>query len=307
MKKKVYIPLIIGAGAAAGIILGVVNFGSRSDVSYENSTDIAQETTSSETTLSEEEKKKLEEQKEKEYEEKERQEEKNVSDRLKAKEEEKKKKKEEEEKKRAEEKRKEEEKKNKDKDNDKDGRREDADGQGPEYSDLYDDEGNEDDDTDIYTYLPNDKKTEQGSSNSGGGNTSQATQHRHSWEAVYRTVHHDAQTHNEKRTVGNREITECTYNGSLFFVFLTEYEDSSFYQVCKLANGNLIFETSREYDKKNLNYFKNMMHISPDDTAYDFSTRTEEILKDVTVTDQAAYDEKVFDHYVCKTCGQKSY
>lgn len=47
-----------------------------------------------------------------------------------------------------------------------------------------------------------------------------------------------------------------------------------------------------------------IMNISTDDEAYTFIKRIEEITEDVIATDTEAYDEKVFDHYICSSFGQ---
>ena len=297
MKAKIYVPIIVGAGAVAGIIFGVMNLGSHVEKKDLNQSNIAQETTLSdhvETALSEEEKKKQEEQKKKEYEEKEKKEEQSASDRLKKLEEEREKKKEAEEKKRTEE---EEKEKN---NNDNDEEKEDKEGilnQTP--LDNNADPG--------YMSVPaNNSSGYNGQEYSGADDQTQAshTPHQHTWEAVYRTVHHNAATHNEKRKTGSVEYTDCYYYGSPFFSLTTEIEGSSFYQVCKFSNGDLVFETSDINQKKDINYFMSRMKISADDESYTFFTRIEEIKADVTVTDREAYDEKVFDHYICRGCGQ---
>ena len=312
MKAKVYIPIIIGAGAAAGIILGVVNFGSHRKENQPEQQIIAQETTTAETTLSEEEKKKLEDQKNREYEEKKKKEEQNASDKLKKKDEEKQKKKEEEAKKKEEEEKKKEEEEKKEKE-----KASEENGEGTEESqdedslNSTDHNGRETDDGEGYDYIHvpvnNDTGNNSQQYSDNGSQNEPAptkTQHVHAWEAVYRTVHHNATTHNEKKKVGTTEYKECFYNGSLYFTLITEYDGSYFYQVCKLSNGDLFHETSMESEKIDINDVMRQMRISAEDESYTFTNRIEEITNDVTVTDKEAYDEKVFDHWVCTGCGQ---
>lgn len=304
MKAKVYIPIIIGAGAAAGIILGVVNFGSHKPENDQDHSVIAQETTTSETTLSEEEKKKLEEQKNKEYEEKKKKEEQNASDKLKKKDEEKQKKKEEEAKKKEEEEKKKEEEEKRKAEEEK-ASEESREGTEEELQT----EKSDSDDGYEYIYVPvNNNSNNYGQQYSDSGYQTEPapaqTQHLHTWEQVYRTVHHNATTHNEKQRVGTTEYQECFYNGSLYFTLITEYDGTYFYQVCRLANGDLFHETAMESEKIDINDVMKRMRISAEDEAYTFTNRIEEITNDVTVTDKEAYDEKVFDHWVCTGCGQ---
>lgn len=320
MKAKVYIPIIIGAGAAAGIILGVVNFGSHRKENEQDQPVIAQETTTAETTLSEEEKKKLEEQKNKEYEEKKKKEEQNASEKLKKKDEEKQKKKEEEAKKKEEEEKKkaEEEKKKAEEEKKKEEEKASEEIEDGTYGSQTEESlassdhngGEADDDVEYeYIYVPvNNNSNSYGQQNTEQSSqtepTTTQTQHVHTWDPVYITVHHNATTHNEKKKVGTTEYNECFYNGSPYFTLITEYEGSYFYQVCKLANGDLFHETSMESEKIDIDDVKRQMHISEEDEAYTFKDRIEEITNDVTVPDREAYDEKKFDHWVCTGCGQ---
>ena len=302
MKAKVYIPIIIGAGAAAGVILGVVNFKPQKVENDQNQSVIAQETTTSETTLSEEEKKKLEEQKQQEYEEKEKKEEQNASDKLKKKEEEKKKKKEEEEKKKEEEeakKKEEEEKKKKEEATEESGQSNENTGDSerkPSADDEYE-----------YIYVPVNNNPENNTQNNPAPITTAApaaTVHEHDWKKVTRTVHHDAVTHIEKKYAGTAEYTECRRYGELIFTVTTDYGVSDFYQVCKTTDGRVIYQTYSESEKQERGYFMSLLNIPSDDSSYVFSTDAKELTKDVTVPDKEAYDEEVIDHYVCSTCGQ---
>ena len=297
MKAKVFIPItIIAAGAVTGIALGLSNIGSGGEKKAEVShTEISQETT-----LSEEELAKIEEQKEKEYEEKVKEEEANAAEFFKKRQEEKQKKEEEEKKK------KEEEEKQKKTEGSVEESTDNKENETTEGSaEAYGDETEYE-----YVYAPVEDNSSGSYNNSSGSNNSYeptTTRHTHSWQAVYRTVHHNAQTHNEKKQVGTVEYTECNHNGDLFFSLTTEYADTGFYQVCKLSNGDLVFETNKEDEKKEISYFMNLMNISAEDETYAFATRVEEVSNDVTVTDREAYDEEIFDHYICTGCGQTSY
>ena len=301
MKAKVYIPIIIAAGAAAGLALGFANFGNGDKVKN----DAEQTQAAQETTLSAEELAKIEEQKEKEYEEKVKEEEENAAEYFKKRQEEKEKKAEEEKKKAEEEKKKkEEEEKQKESEEETKESKENEEEQETQETKESDEPEYE------YIYVPADNSYNQGNNDSGNQNPQsapQTTQHTHSWQAVYKTVHHNAKTHDEKVRVGTTEYTECMYNGEPYFTLTTEYSDSGFYQVCKLSDGSLAYETNKENEKKEITFFMELMNISAEDEAYTFSTQVEEITDDITVTDQAAYDEQVFDHYICSGCGQTSY
>ena len=296
MKAKVYIPIIVAAGAAAGLILGLSNVGLHADREQEETTTVlAQETTTKPTETTKDPKIEAEKKKEEEDKKKKEEEKKKAEEEKKKKEEEEAKKKEQEE-----------------KDKKTDGASEENKDEGNKPAGQSNDTGTGDDNVE-YIYVPVNNYPDYNTNNNSGSNPDAvqtqpaATQHTHSWEAIYKTVHHDARTHKENRKTGTVEYTECTYYGNTYFTVKTEYEQDGFYQVCKLSNGYVLFETNRENDRKEISYFTSLMGISTEDERYGFNTKTEDIMGEVTVTDQEAYDERVFDYYICNGCGQKSY
>ena len=308
MKAKVYIPIIVGAGAAAGLILGLSNIGPRVEKKTEETqTVVAQETTTAKPaetkkdSKADDDKKKEEENKKKE--------------------EEKKKKEEEEKKKAEEEKKKKEEEEKKEEQEEKDKEKETDPGKDSTEEAKTADKDNSEGDGEVvyeYVYVPvNSDQVSNADNNAGGNSGNQApspsapstpaqTQHTHTWQRVDRVVHHDAQTHKENRKTGTVEYIDCTRYGYPYFTVITEYDQGSFYQVCKLSNGSVFAEFNKESDRKDLAYFRSLFNISYDDESYQFNTRTEDITAEVTVTDREAYDERV-DHYVCSSCGQERY
>ena len=123
-----------------------------------------------------------------------------------------------------------------------------------------------------------------GSANSGGNsnaNTSTPAAHTHSWTPVYRTVHHDAVTHEEP-------------------VYETRYESA--YKCgahhIELVNGNCSQCYTERQGTSNA-----WMEGVPANTYLDYYAK--QVTKQTgtkTVTDKAAYDEQVVDHYTC-SCG----
>ena len=304
-KAKIYIPVIVGIGAIAGAIIGVTTTApNRKDHEH-----IAQETTiavtGETTTLSEEEKKAKEEEKKREFEEKKKKEEENMKKKEDEKEKEKAEKKEE----------KESDKEDKEKDKEKETK------ETKKKDDSSEAKESEDEEQDDYDYIYQDEDT---NSSGNGGNAytpvstpvqytpqtapaSTSSVHRHNWQAVYKTVHHDAQTHTENKKVGSVEKSDCSTNGEISFTLITESTEGGFYQVCKLANGDYIFETDKQDERKDVAYFMSQLGLSEDDDSVSVSSSTDDITDEVTVTDKDAYDEKVFDYYVCTGCGQRSY
>lgn len=98
-----------------------------------------------------------------------------------------------------------------------------------------------------------------GSSSSSSGSSSSSSSHTHSWTAVYKTVHHDAVTH-EETTYETHLIWSCGTDSGVYSLELLESE---------------IFN-----------------HL-------DCSYTTKKVAVTVTVVDTEAYDEQVVDYYVC--------
>lgn len=124
------------------------------------------------------------------------------------------------------------------------------------------------------------------------------TQHQHNWQAVYKTVHHDAVTHEE--TYEEPYTYEVTVNG---------------YEIHDGCNGyRTIYQAktkeevlSKYYDDAWIDNIMKQYNIKfgcigwgsavigkETKTAYETKTRT--------VVDKAAYDEQVVDYYKC-SCG----
>lgn len=127
------------------------------------------------------------------------------------------------------------------------------------------------------------------SSNSGSSTPAptSAPVHEHSWTPVYRTVHHDAVTHTEDQG---------------------HYEDQGHWDaVCICNTCGLKSANAQEIHDHQIN----SQRSNPDDDSkwhIGETTKTEWVSNNVwipnvvTVTDQAAYDEQVLDHYEC-SCG----
>ena len=118
-----------------------------------------------------------------------------------------------------------------------------------------------------------------GSANSGGNsnaNTSTPAAHTHSWTPVYRTVHHDAVTH-EEPVYETRTTSKiyCTAHNVPILDIANRWPDTG--GLCP-ADKNCGANHQRVYSTEQV------------------QTGTK------TVTDKAAYDEQVVDHYTCN-CG----
>ena len=120
-----------------------------------------------------------------------------------------------------------------------------------------------------------------GSANSGGNsnaNTSTPAAHTHSWTPVYRTVHHDAVTH-----------TEDTYD--------TVWKSEAYCQVHKTPH---VSQAVYDADPDRLGYCSSDKKCTASSTVKEWQEKVKTGTK--TVTDKAAYDEQVIDHYTC-SCG----
>ena len=118
------------------------------------------------------------------------------------------------------------------------------------------------------------------SANSGGNsnsnaNTSTPAAHTHSWTPVYRTVHHDAVTHEEP--VYETVKTSTAYCTAHKVPLYEGYKREGWLGFCP-ADPECLANTTNIYETKQV------------------QTGTK------TVTDKAAYDEQIVDHYTC-SCG----
>ena len=120
--------------------------------------------------------------------------------------------------------------------------------------------------------------------------------HTHDWKAVYKTVHHEEQGHNEKYVIKDAWDEQ-----------VPKYEKKSFW-VC-YDDGELM-ETENELT---IHGKKHMFGELPGDGDYYVDYRNVQVGTETNhheaeygtkwVVDKKAYDEKVLDHYEC-SCGQ---
>ena len=123
-----------------------------------------------------------------------------------------------------------------------------------------------------------------GSANSGGNsnaNTSTPAAHTHSWTPVYRTVHHDAVTHEEP----------------VYQTIHPMYDYCGAHHVRLDSNG----DCSKCYAERKGTNNEWMGGIPANSYVNTVETETRQT-GTKTVTDKAAYDEQVIDHYTC-SCG----
>lgn len=148
----------------------------------------------------------------------------------------------------------------------------------------------------------NSKNESNGSSNSNSGSGSVAKpeenkpSHTHDWKAVYKTVHHEEQGHNEKYVIKDAWNEE-----------IPKFERQSVY-VCYSPNCG--YESG---DEDNFDQHVKQHALKREDTSYGVEYRNVQTGTETKhheaeygtkwIVDKAAYNEKVLDHYECN-CGQ---
>lgn len=147
----------------------------------------------------------------------------------------------------------------------------------------------------------NSKNESNESSNSNSGSNTAAKpeenkpSHTHNWKAVYKTVHHEEQGHNEKY------VTKEAWDEEV-----PKYETKYVY-VCYSPNCGY------EWDGESFSFHVKTHALKGEDTSYGSELRKIQVGTETKhhdaeyatkwVVDKAAYDEKILDHYEC-SCGE---
>ena len=126
------------------------------------------------------------------------------------------------------------------------------------------------------------------SNNDSSANKSSESNHQHEWVQQYKTVHHDAETHDEKVKVKD------AYDEPVY----TQVQ----HLICDECGADITNNSGSHIKKHLLNGETGTYH-----TKYE-TEKTDSVHHDAeyttkTVTDKEAYDEQVADGWKCSTCG----
>ena len=127
--------------------------------------------------------------------------------------------------------------------------------------------------------------------------TTTQAQHSHTWEAITKVVHHDAEGHNEKRQTGTRTVVDSEawdeekVTGEKYVCKKCGYSSSS-----DTAVADHIADAHDGDASYSLKRITETVHHSA-------VTHEEPVYENVWVQDKAAWDETVTTGYKCSGCG----
>lgn len=171
------------------------------------------------------------------------------------------------------------------------------------------------------TSAPATDTTEKPSNNSQAKAPKEETQqaaapaHTHDFQPVYRTVHHDAETHTEDQGhYENVMVQDAKYETRTLFTIIMDCGASFSSYDCSECSAFMIRhkdEFGEAEDENGCAYYTEHLTESNSVSTRDESVKVSDPVYEqqwvsniVTIIDQEAYDEQVIDHYEC-SCGAR--